>query len=189
MSYEFYNIETKQFGDFLWLCEQCPDAAFAYDVGHAILESYGFYRTRKTAQPAELGPWQSVREISPSFVAGHPVQRWEIYNTVNPQEYMRADIADHRFNIETGGIVIDGMPVPTDRNTQSILTSMNLRADRDPEYRVDFKISPGEYINLGRTEIVALGDAVYAHVQAAFAREKELNERIDAGEIITRADW
>lgn len=108
---------------------------------------------------------------------------------IDLKSLIRRKIAEKRLSVEMGGVMYQGVLIPTDRNTQSVLTSMNLRSDRDPTYTEQFKVGEGTWITLDREKIVEIGNQVFNHVSWCFAREKELNALLDSGEDITEASW
>lgn len=91
-----------------------------------------------------------------------------------------AAIAAKRFAVETGGIVVQGMPIDTSRDSQNLITGAALAADRDSTYHVQWKTSQG-FVDLNAEQMLALADAVRQHVQACFNREAELLAALDAG--------
>lgn len=50
-------------------------------------------------------------------------------------------IADRRFQAETGGAVVEGLSVNTERDSQSLLTGAAFAASLDPDYRIKWKLS------------------------------------------------
>lgn len=98
-----------------------------------------------------------------------------------------ASIAEKRYEVETAGIYMEG-PVPTDRHTQQVLTTMYLRASTDPNYTINFKTAAG-FIVLTSDQIITIANAVHDHVQAAFNRERELLLRLENGEQVSGEDW
>lgn len=87
-------------------------------------------------------------------------------------------LADLRWQHETGGIVAAGLPVRTDRESQSLLTGAYAKAARDPQFAVRWKVAAGSFFTLDAATILALGDAVSAHVQACFAHEETLTDEV-----------
>lgn len=83
-------------------------------------------------------------------------------------------IAARRWEVETGGVIVGGMRVATDDRSKLLLTSAADKAIADPEYVAEWKAAPGVWVNLGIAELTALKQAVFAHVTACFAREKQL---------------
>ena len=87
------------------------------------------------------------------------------------------EIATARYNAEIAGI--DG--IKTDRESQALITGAALKAMQDSEYSCRWKGVNG-FIELTAPQILAIADAVRAHVQSCFDREAELLPLIDAAE-------
>lgn len=92
----------------------------------------------------------------------------------------RKALAAKRYEVETGGITVNGTPVKTDRETQSILTAARTRALEDGNFSVDWKVSNGVFVTLDAATIIAIANAVADHVQACFSNEKALDVLIAA---------
>jgi len=95
--------------------------------------------------------------------------------------------ATKRYAVETGGIVIDGMRVMTDRASQSLITGAYNYVQANPDVLVKFKTAAG-FVELTAAQMTAIANAVGAHVQASFAAEGEANKQIIAGTISTTAE-
>jgi len=89
----------------------------------------------------------------------------------------KAEIAAARWEAETAGI--DG--IKTDRESQALITGAALKAMQDSEYSCRWKTESG-FVELTAPQILAIADAVRAHVQSCFDREGELRPLIDAAE-------
>ena len=81
------------------------------------------------------------------------------------------ELASQRWLRETGGIVVQGMPIKTDRESQGLLTSAYVMATRDPDFTVRWKIENGLFVEISAALIIMAGDAVTMHVQACFDNE------------------
>ncbi len=90
----------------------------------------------------------------------------------------RAEIANARWKAETGGITLNGVEVATDRESQALLTGAVLAAQDNPEYVVNWK-AKNDWFELDAATLIAIADAVKAHVQKCFDKEKQLQEQID----------
>ncbi|WP_454914973.1 DUF4376 domain-containing protein [Xanthobacter sediminis] len=103
-------------------------------------------------------------------------------------EAVRADaltrLADRRWRAETGGIVVGGLPLPTDERAQLKITGAAVAAERDPEMSITWKCDGGAWATLTAAQVLALADAVRAHVQACFDREATLAGAITAAETV-----
>lgn len=96
-----------------------------------------------------------------------------------------AELANIRFTKETGGALVAGNPVATDRDTQRVLTAARTLAKENPDYTVNWKAGPGVFVPLNATAIIAIADGVAAHVQACFDREMALSAEIAAAADLT----
>jgi len=132
---------------------------------------------------------------------------WEAQgNTIEPYsvpppttEQLLDYLGRKRVDVEEGGIVVNGLTVATDRlHSQVKITAAYVKAVTDPEYQVtNWKIAPGIFIPvLDNATIIAIGNAVTAHVQACFNKEAQLAAKILAEppiitsyEEINQADW
>ncbi|MGV2980689.1 DUF4376 domain-containing protein [Camelimonas sp. ID_303_24] len=100
--------------------------------------------------------------------------------------------ADKRWQIETGGITVGGVPVATDDRSKTMIMGARIKADADPDYSVGWKGADGSFVSLAAPEIIAISDAVLAHVDACFAAEAAVTAAIAGGDITTTQqidDW
>jgi hypothetical protein len=95
---------------------------------------------------------------------------------------LRAYAAAKRFAVETGGISVGGASIATDRASVPMISGALLYVMQNPAASVRWK-SAGGFVDLSRDQIVAMSNAVGAHVQACFEREGELVAAIDAGTV------
>ena len=93
------------------------------------------------------------------------------------REAKKAEIAQARYNAETAGI----NAIRTDRESQSLITGAALKAMQDSTYSCRWKTESG-FVELTAPQILAIADAVRAHVQGCFDREAELVALIEAAE-------
>lgn len=90
------------------------------------------------------------------------------------------DLAECRWRHECGGTIVGGLPILTDRESRAILTGAVVNAKDDPAFTVRWKVGAGQFVTLDAATIVAIGNAVTAHVQACFNREDTLTSEIQA---------
>lgn len=95
------------------------------------------------------------------------------------QNIKREQLAALRYEKEIAGIEINGTVIRTDRETQSVLDSAHRRAKEDLDLLVDWKGANG-WVKLTAAQIIAIGDAVFAYVQACFKHERELSDLIES---------
>lgn len=97
------------------------------------------------------------------------------------KEIKKYEIANTRYEAEIAGV--NG--IRTDRESQSLITGAAFKASMDSTYSCRWKTEAG-FVTLTAAQIIAVADAVRAHVQACFDREGDLCDLIDAAE--TEAD-
>lgn len=93
---------------------------------------------------------------------------------------LKARAAHRRWEIETGGFVLDGLPIRTDRESQAMLSGAITFCDLESQAVIRWKLPNGSFAELGETGLRGLALAVGRHVQEAFAREAELAAEIEA---------
>ena len=93
-----------------------------------------------------------------------------------------AQIAARRFQAETGGVIVEGIQINTDRDSQSLLTGAAFAASIDPDYRIKWKAETG-FVDLTGEQVMGIASQVRAFVQACFNREAELLGAVADGSI------
>ena len=91
-------------------------------------------------------------------------------------------IAARRFQAETGGVTVQGIPVNTERDSQALLTGAAFAASLDPGYHIKWKAATG-FVDLSAQQIIGVASAVRAFVQSCFDRESELLGAVADGSI------
>lgn len=86
--------------------------------------------------------------------------------------------AAKRFAVETGGILVGGAKVATDRDSQAMIGNAFAYVTASGAASVRFKAASG-WVTLSADQIKGLALAVGAHVQAAFAAEDDLDAAIN----------
>jgi hypothetical protein len=103
----------------------------------------------------------------------------------------KAEIAQARYEEETGGLEVNGVTIDTSRDSQALLTGAVIQALQDETYTLNWKGVNG-WVTLDAETVIAIGTAVRQHVQSCFDREKELSAQVDeatTGEEISRISW
>ena len=108
------------------------------------------------------------------------INEWDGDDFIAPSfEDLRArkyrEIATARYNAEIAGI--NG--IKTDRESPALITGAALKAMQDSEYICRWKSENG-FVTLTAPQIIAIADAVRAHVQSCFDHEAELIPLIEA---------
>lgn len=114
-----------------------------------------------------LSVWGNAPTVVPSFA--------------ELQTAKRAEIAAARYEREIAGVEVNGVTIDTGRDSQALITGAAVAAMLDDEYSLNWKTTAG-FIHLTAPEIIAVAQAVRAHVQACFDREGELVALVDAAE-------
>lgn len=99
----------------------------------------------------------------------------------------KAEIAAARYDAETAGTTVNGVTIDTGRDSQALITGAALAAMLDSEYSLNWKTESG-FIHLSAPEIIAVAQAVRAHVQSCFDREGELVALVDAAQTAEELD-
>jgi hypothetical protein len=95
------------------------------------------------------------------------------------KEAKKAEVAQARYNAEISGVTINGVSIKTDRESQGLITGAALKAMQDSTYTCKWKGMDG-FVELTAPQIIAIADAVRAHVQGCFDHEAELLLLIEA---------
>lgn len=93
----------------------------------------------------------------------------------------KAEIAAARYDAETAGTSVNGITIDTGRDSQALITGAAVAAMLDENYSLNWKTTAG-FIHLTAPEIIAVAQAVRAHVQVCFDREAELCTLVDVAE-------
>jgi hypothetical protein len=89
----------------------------------------------------------------------------------------KAIVAETRYNKETQGIVVDGVSINTERDSQAMITGAALSAVLDDTYVCRWK-TPNGFVDLTASELISVSQSMRKYVQACFDRESELIEAI-----------
>jgi Domain of unknown function (DUF4376) len=91
-----------------------------------------------------------------------------------------------RWQIETGGIEVAGIFVGTDDRSKLMLQGARTAAEADGAF-TNMWDAGVQSVTLNAVQIIAISDAVAAHVNAVFETFDAVRSRIDAGDLDTRA--
>lgn len=105
----------------------------------------------------------------------------------------KAEIAAARYAAEIAGITVEGVDgIKTDRESQAMIVGAALKAMRDATYTCNWKTASG-FVAIGANTILAVADAVRAHVQGCFDHEAGLmalvNDENNTVEDIQTINW
>lgn len=99
----------------------------------------------------------------------------------------KAAIAAARYAAETAGTTVNGVTIDTGRDSQALITGAAVAAMLDEGYSLNWKTTAG-FIHLSAPEIIAVAQAVRAHVQKCFDKEGELVALVDAAQTAEELD-
>lgn len=91
----------------------------------------------------------------------------------------KAEIAAARYEAETAGTTVNSVTIDTGRDSQALITGAALAAMLDDDYSLNWKTEAG-FVHLTAPEIIAVAQAVRAHVQTCFDHEGELVALVEA---------
>ncbi len=94
--------------------------------------------------------------------------------------------AQKRWQVEIGGLVINGETIDTSRGSQAMITGAFSYSKEHPEEQIHFKALSG-WVTLNAPTVAAIATAVGAHVQSCFALEATIAVAIEAGTLTTTA--
>lgn len=97
----------------------------------------------------------------------------------------RHQIAARRYRAECSGVVVDGQRFEADRDSQGRVVGAVVAAQQALAAGQPFSLgwkTRGGWAQLDAEQMVAVANAVMAHVQACFERESEMLDALDAGE-------
>ena len=110
-----------------------------------------------------------------------------IPQTDHPGMTLQEYAAAKRWEKEVGGIEINGLTVATDDRSKTMISGARVAAMADPAFITAWKTSNGEFVPLDARAVIAISDAVLAHVTGCFAIEAEVLSGIESGSITTHA--
>lgn len=150
------------------------------------------YETVLPTQPPLTGRLEKAVPGTPEQIDGMWHETWviepltadEVLQVEEAERVNAGDPADaiaaRRYQAETGGITVEGLPIDTGRDSQSLIMGAAVSAMLDAGCSVRWKTAGG-FVSLDAPQIIALASAVRRHVQACFDREAELVTALAAG--------
>ena len=146
-------------------------------------------RTLTSGQPFSLDgfnyPHNWLENVTPDQLAARGISVEDV-PPPEPESPTVSDLlaylADKRWRVETGGCISNGMTIATDRDSQVKIAGAWSKAKSDPHFQItNWKLGQGVFVPLlDNAAIIAIGDAVTAHIQACFDKEAELTAAIMA---------
>ena len=117
-------------------------------------------------------------------MSNNPTLAKQILDAYDPVPDAKAkklsELADFRWSKEVGGITINGMVIETTDRSKTLVTGALMLAQSNPAATFQFKTTDNQYVEVDAAGMVAIYQAIGAHVQACFAREQEVAALISA---------
>ena len=88
-----------------------------------------------------------------------------------------------RWQIENGGMLCGGVPIATDDRSKIMIIGARMAATSNPDWETVWYGADGQAYPLNSAAMIAISDAVEAHVNATFAIFAGVKADIDAGNI------
>jgi len=92
----------------------------------------------------------------------------------------KSQIAARRYKAEIAGVQYDGHSIATDLESQSKILAVCVQAQTNSALTVQWKCATGDFVPFSASQILAMGAAVFAYVQACFANEEALDAAVGA---------
>lgn len=93
-------------------------------------------------------------------------------------------LATWRYEQEVAGIVVDGMHIKTDRESQASITNTYFNMVNGLISSVDWKMADGTFVTLTLSQITNIAQTVVNHVQRLFTLEKFYSQQIHSAQSI-----
>lgn len=93
--------------------------------------------------------------------------------------------AAKRWEKENGGINVGGAQIATDDRSKVMISGARVAAENDPDFSTEWKAADGSFVTVNAAMIVAISDAMLAHVSNCFALETRVLAQIEAETITT----
>lgn len=111
---------------------------------------------------------------------GQPVQN---HPGLTLQQYAAAK----RWEKEVGGIEVNGLSVATDDRSKMMISGARVAAQNDEAFSTQWKTVDGSFVTIDAPSVMAISNAMLAHVSNCFAIEARVLEAIEA-DTITNTD-
>lgn len=161
-----------------------PNVSFPTTIPEDVLLAHGSFPVIETVKPQGDIVWEDV----PVVAGNECYQSWAVAEYTPEESAFALEEAKQRklerlerfrFDEETRGITVGGLPVKTDRESQSLLSGALAAVGRRNDKQFRWKAG-GSYVQLGKAQIEALHDAVTDYVEACREREYTLFLSIQA---------
>lgn len=159
-----------------------PQTSFPAKIDDSFLTFLGLKKVVFVAKPSVNSVTHDLSEGTPVKIGEHYHQNW-IATNLNLSENEQRDrlsmfkeetiakLAAYRFELEVGGISVNGVTVKTDRESQAQLASALLTINEGFANSINWKSANG-WVNLDKKSIQQISKIVAQHVQGCFNVEQ-----------------
>lgn len=91
--------------------------------------------------------------------------------------------AQKRWEKENGGIDVGGARIATDDRSKVMISGARVASESNPNFSTEWKTAEGAFVTVDAAMVVAISDAMLAHVSNCFALEAQALAQIEAGTI------
>lgn len=177
MNKTFYNPETKQMFTAAVLATMGIDAANAAHIAANNLFPVSYaYPTYDTAL-YDIKPVATLKTVNGGYVQEFTVvERGDLDSVKNA---MKERVTAKRWEVETGGIDIDGLEIQSGIDDQNRIATAIQGMEAAGMSETDFKAANG-WASITLEQLKGVRVAMAMHVEACFKRERALHEAIDA---------
>lgn len=133
----------------------------------------------------------ACRPCGPDVTQGWVVDGDDMVAPLAPtvtQDQLLAYAADRRWRREVGGILVGTVPVATDDRSKIMIMGARVAAAASPDWETVWHGADGQTYPINAAAMIAISNAVEAHVNATFATFATVKAEIEAGEITTLAE-
>ncbi|WP_235918388.1 DUF4376 domain-containing protein [Brucella anthropi] len=118
------------------------------------------------------------------------IAEWEADgNTIEPYSPPAPDLpayaAQKRWEKENGGIIVGGAQIATDDRSKVMISGARVAAEKEPNFSTEWKAADGSFLTVNAAMVIAISDAMLAHVSNCFAIEAQVLTDIESGLITT----
>ncbi len=110
------------------------------------------------------------------------VREYEEYPIDEYRNEKLNELANIRWEREIGGMSFGMARIATDDRSKLMIIGAREKAKENPVYSTLWKVAPGQYIELQAPMLIALADAIEAHVSACFTNEERLSKLLLAAQ-------
>lgn len=183
----FINTNTNEYPIYVWQFQNLfpnvdpnsvPDSGYAgycpvYPSDVPASDANGAWADGTPTFNTQLQRWESTWTLIP-YSSGELAGRLELL-----KESKKQKLAEHRFNIETKSISVNGILIRTDRESQAQLQCTVTAIQQGFSSTISWKGENG-WLDLDASQIAALAPIVIYYVQTCFANERAISLLIDA---------